>query len=721
MARKKDKKKDSEMGWDAEDADEAKEAEVLKGTQLDEGRVEYHDDDGVIETYDEETGQMEGAIVLKDGNEEGLLAIVKIVEQVKVDQDHDALIENMDFSGKLEVENPSDVDRLWDIDLTLENIESTNLESGEIHIRELGVTDEDRVHSQEFTISGEAKSLLIIKEYINTLPNADDILNINDIDSHLATIQGGVAEKVVDDSDDEVTYDDDDEDYDGAAAEDASMESYGISIDVENTVTFAIAMRSQFENPIKDVKIVKNIPAEFSNTIIKDTTVGMAELEGDQIVWTVDELEPESTALLKFTADILVNTIDPVRTGTIEVMYIASSSFTAMDISKFDAYTRNRFYVDVLERDEEPGVWDCKLVFENSSEFILELFNADVYAPEDESTKLIDIDPNDVPKLPSLAQWHSVGWVYETEDYPEFRKKLEFRVVPDFQTIVDGTINIGDVELSVASMIGDVHYAAVEEPEIPGEIEESLEGEEEATVVIVPTYKEKDVWAILRVQNNGSAPLNDLTVKQQYFTDVFVAPSPEEISLKIDGADVELTEDAISLEENVLSISLLDLRSSDTGEIQPDSMLVFKYPIHCMDPPRDAEFDSEVTYTANTYPLSQELLYTPEVPVIKSSHIRRKFRIGKEVLPIGALGQYQIILSIENVGEMPLQNLTVMDKVPDNFEYGEYSQEPEITDEVGSDTLKWQLEELTEGERLEISYEITGTGEYNPSEAQLAL
>lgn len=734
MARKKKKKSDDEedeMGWDAEDADEALEAEELKGTQLDEGRVDFHDDDGVIETYDEDTGAREGTIILKDGNEEGLLSLVKIIEQVSVDQDHDSKIESMEFNGKLEVENPSTVDRLWDIDLTLENIEQTNLETGEIHVRELGTTEDTNKHTQEFEITGEPKNLLMIKEYINTLPNADDVLNIMDIERDLNTLyeeeEGGadeeedVDEEVDEDVDEDEDYDEDDEeDYDGAEAETVSMESYGISIDKENTVTFAIALLSKFEKPIRDIKIAKNIPSEFSNTMIQDTTVGMAELEGDQIIWTIDELEPDTTALLKFTCEIFVSTIDPVKTGTIVMTYQALSSFTAMDISKFDAYTRNRFYVDILERDAEPGVWDCKLVFENSSEFILELFNADVYTPDDEANKLIDIDPNDVPKLPAGAQWHSVGWVHENDDYPSFRKKLEFRVVPDFQTLVDGTINISDVELAIASITGRVTYALAEGVEEPEPLEEE-ETEEEAVVVRVPTYKERDVFATVTLENNGSAALNELTIKQQFFTEEFSAPATEEITMMIDGAEVELSEEAVSIEENILSVSLSELKDSDAGEIQPDSILKLKYPIHCMNPAQDARFESEVMYTANTYPLSSELEFTPVVPIIEAVHIRRKFRIGKEVIPIGDLGQYQIILTAENVGNMPLQNLTLLDKVPDNFEYGSYSQEPEITDEVGSDTLKWFIEEIAEGERLEISYEITGSGDYNPSDAQLAL
>jgi hypothetical protein len=62
-----------------------------------------------------------------------------------------------------------------------------------------------------------------------------------------------------------------------------------------------------------------------------------------------------------------------------------------------------------------------------------------------------------------------------------------------------------------------------------------------------------------------------------------------------------------------------------------------------------------------------------------------------------------------------------MDKVPDSFEYGSYSQTPEITDEVGSDTLKWTIDKLLAEESIEITYEINGQGEYSPSDAQLGL
>jgi len=713
MARKKKEKK-SGYGFDAEDADEALEAEGLRRTQMDVPEVELMDRDtstSYYETYDEETGKLEGAVYLKDGNRKGLLALVKIIEEVKAEQDHYANLESIAFKGNLNVENPSTQDRLWDIDITLKGIEGTNLKSSAIKIQELGITEDDNVDSREFKIKGEASNNLLVKEFINTLPNADDILNINDMESELIKLQDQSAEA----EELEEEEDEDDEEGDGGV-EASSLESFGISIEKETTVTFAIALRNMFEKSISNVEVVKSITDEFSRPVIQDTSVGVANIEGSQIVWKIDQLEPETTVICKFTCDILVSTIDPIKTGIIEVSYVAASSYSkGLGIDKFDAYTSNRFYLDIIERDEEPGVWDCNLVFENTSEFIVDLFNADVYAPDDEGTKLIDIDPGDVPRLPAGAEWQSTKWVYEFDDYPSFRKLLEFRVVPDFQTQVNGAISISDVELSIASMTGELAYTITEtaEPTIK---------EIEAMLIQVPTFKESDVIAVHKLVNNGSAPLNEIVVQQQFFTEQFQAPNADEIKILWDDSEIEVDSSAVSVEGDVFKIELSDLKDSSTGMFEPESKLEIQYPIHCINPAQDARFEAEVVYLANTYPISSEIEIKPDVPVIEAIHIRRKFRVGKEVVAIGALGNYKIILTLENIGDMALPNLILMDKVPDKFEYGDYEGDtPEITDEVGSDTLKWTIEELTEGERLEFAYQITGKGKYSPSEAQLSF
>ncbi len=711
---KKDKKKvkkPSRMGWDDSEKKEELVADGLKRTDKDEGRVALVDRDTatpVIETYDEDTGQLEGSILLKNGNREGLLALVKIIEDVQVKQDHEANVESFSFGGKISIENPSKTDRLWDIDISLENIGSTNLKSKDISIRELGSEYPDNVDTREFELKKDVQNLFLVKEFISTLSEANQILNINDIERELLNIKeksGKIKKKVVvtippttkeDEDDDGETLED------GGTAIETGLETFGISIDRENTITFAIALRNMFDKPISDIEVIKTIPDDFTNPVVQDTTEGRTEIQGDKIIWKIDKLRPEYTVLLKFTCSITVNDIARRKTGTIDVSYKAASSFAeGLAIDKFEAYTRNKFYIDTLERDEEPNIWDNKLIFDNSSDFIIQLFNADVYSPDEETKKFVDIDPNDVPMLPSGAQWHSVKWQYESSDYPTFRKKLEFRVVPDYQYNVNVTVSISDVILEIASITGEMAYNKVE----------------------TPTYKAQDVIATLKMANNGSAPLNEIAVIQQTFTEEYQPPKVNEIKLTWDGDEVELSSGAVNFEMDVFTISLKDLKGTSTGMLKPDSTLEFQYPIHCVNPVRDSTFGSEILFHANTFPVSNELEFIPKVPVIEALHIRRKFRSSKEVVPIGDLGNYRIILTIENIGESNLHDLVLLDKVPDSFEYtlDNSALKPKITDEVGQDTLKWEIDELEVGDTLEISYEISGTGEYSPSDAQLAL
>ncbi len=640
------------------------------------------------QTYDEDAG----GVKFKDGNEEGLSVIVKISEEVNVEQDHYAKVGSFSFSGSLNVENPSTVDRVWDIDLTLGNIENVDLESENIKIQELGITDADNTDSREFKITGEAQNLLLVKEYINTLPDAGKILNSSDLESDILKL------KEEDDTEDTT-----------------SLESYGISMNQLNNVSFAIAMHSLFEKDINEVSVVKTVPEGFENINTDRPSIGTVDIDGNQITWTIDALEPESTTILTFTADIQIEAKGAVKTGPIEVNYKALSSFTGgLEIEKFDGSTNNKHYVDMIERDEEPGVWDCNLVFENPSEFSIELFNTDVHTPDEPDSKFVSVDEDNPPILPAGAEWYSATWQYESEDYPSFRKELEFRIFSEIQTDVNGSIAISDIELVLASIIGEV---SLEEPEI------TIPTEEEG-VIALPSYKDSDIPITLKYVNDGSAPLDEVKLTQRGFDDKFRPPQPDEVEVLVDGKPIDIDPENIIIDDDSVQVILPNLKDSPQGMLEPDSVVEVKYPIHAENPPEDVEFVTDVVYNGNTFPLGQELEYIPapeEIPVIKIIHVRRKYRLGKEVIPIGELGNYQIKLLYENLGNMPLKDFVLIDKVPDNFEYTKFSKEPEITDNVGTDTLEWPIDLLDEGEIMEISYNISGSGEYRPSDAQVAF
>jgi len=240
MARKKKDKVPSRprepkqsYGWAAEEAAEEKLAEGLKRSDLDSGKVVLIDRDistPVIETYDANTGELEGSILLKDGNREGVTGLVRIIENVDVELDHDSNIESINFKGKLSVENQSKKDRLWDIDLSLKNIESTSLKSKDIKIRELGTDKDTNAYTEDFVIKEEIKNLLLVQEYVNTLPDADNVLNLRDIETNLLkakdkTSKAGAKVKervapVEEEEEEEEEEEDDDTSEDGGTASD---------------------------------------------------------------------------------------------------------------------------------------------------------------------------------------------------------------------------------------------------------------------------------------------------------------------------------------------------------------------------------------------------------------------------------------------------------------------------------------------------------------------
>ena len=144
-------------GWAAEEAAEEKLAEGLKRSDVDSSKVVLVDRDistPVIETYDAETGELEGSILLKDGNREGVTGLVNIIENVDVELDHDSNIESINFKGKLSVENQSKKDRLWDI---YENVKNGKLTW---HVRKKKKYLVRQEHNQNQVMVGPPKKLL---------------------------------------------------------------------------------------------------------------------------------------------------------------------------------------------------------------------------------------------------------------------------------------------------------------------------------------------------------------------------------------------------------------------------------------------------------------------------------------------------------------------------------------------------------------------------------
>ncbi|MHA1763710.1 MAG: hypothetical protein ACTSYC_08125, partial [Promethearchaeota archaeon] len=209
-----------------------------------------------------------------------------------------------------------------------------------------------------------------------------------------------------------------------------------------------------------------------------DKEQGRVELVKNSEIITYIETPGEDVSLL----ENLVLLKNGKRDGLVDLVKIIENVKVSQDHDDNIESIGFSGKLNVENPSKKDRLWDINLVLKNIETTTFSSIEIKIQdLTEDKSTKYAEIGQKSVLLLPSSAQWHSSRWNIESEDYPQFRKSIEFRVLSDFQTSVNSTILIKDVELLLASIKGQLTYD-VAEIELPVEEEEG--------VVKIPTYDE---------------------------------------------------------------------------------------------------------------------------------------------------------------------------------------------------------------------------------------
>ncbi|HME52784.1 MAG TPA: hypothetical protein VKM55_11245 [Candidatus Lokiarchaeia archaeon] len=621
-------------------------------------------------TYDDKTGRKEGEVVLQDGKSDGLLVPIVIQESVQSHFDHTGKeVEDRVLSGDFKIKNPSARDRLWDIEATLKNIDSTDIDDAKVTLQELGQGEEKEIKYNLTAKKEKLPSHLDIKEFISTV-------------------------------------------------NDPQTESYALKLGEDQPIYFKITAKNVSDAQLTSVQVNKAINPGFSNLEILGTSGGEAKKEEDSLTWTLQTIEAGAEAALEFRLTAHIEDMSvKVQSGAIKVNYTASSSLSGVGIEKFTALSNNRFFINFEELEQEPDKFNCQLVFQNSSEFYEHLVNADVYDPEDDTKKFVDINPDEVPELPAGAQWASVIWQYTTPEpqtEPQFRKICDFFVMADNKISTMGIISIDEVEMAVASIDEKLAY----------------------DVKQLPSYRDTTFHVTHKLINTGAAVLNEAAIRE-IIPAHFLPPDPKELKLTLsrDGEDSTLSipGEAITIEpdnqdpetSHTVTMTLKDLIADDeTKGFKPDDMFTLYYPITAVRPDATVVYNPDVLYQANTLPAGKPLeihVFGDAAITIPVMHVRRKYQKGKEIRRGASESTYEIVLFLKNTGQFNLENIKVEDMVPENFEYSDASIEPSVKHVEGEDILTWTVDILEPGQDWTVEFKINGSDEYSPKEAQFSM
>lgn len=607
-----------------------------------------------------EEAPMTGVKIKTEGLESNF--IIQQIEQAEFKLDHDGKIKKSKITGKLTLQNAGSQDRIWDINLELEKIKNTSIKEKSIHINEINPGD---TWDQKYEVKKVQKSPINFKETIDTfISNSEEIHTL-------------------------IPYQ-------------------------ETVVEFTFSLENPASEDIMNLKMEKEIPKPFSDLRVVDEIPSKTELkfEDQTLIWNILTLKANQTLILKIRGKILPDNLKNIKTAPIKISFTKDadlySDITFEDVSSI---SKNMYYIEKDEQEQQPNNWSCRFIFENKSEFPFLLESAEIFSGEiSSSQKEVVLRAIDEVIQPSDEEWRSQDWYVVSEEVPTFGKAVKFKIIPSTTKSLTVNLEIEEIEL----------------PILWAEVKKTYSQSE------VASYVESSLEVTTSISNQGDAEINELSIKD-FIPENFIPPALNDLKFFLDGKPitkekhklepilVRVPDSGDPAEPHQLHIQLRNL-NENLGPIKKGSNLGLKYPIKAIKPPPGKEYNFPISVAANTVPAGPSLEINPDMvenSEIKVTHRRRKLTVGKSVFPGDAPGEYDILILFKNRGNIPIENAVITDLVPTNFKLLE-SNPDASTSEIDEKTLvEWKFDVIEAGKKLEISYKLKGTGDYKGSDAEI--
>ena len=368
------------LGEDTEVVEEAEETEDVEEPQAEE------------ETEEEESihagAEIRTLDVVDQIPGDKLEGSLHEVESSTQTVDGDVVEQNV--SGLLTINNPSEKDRLWDIDIFLNKLKATDVDNGHMPLQEL---DAGNDHTMDYSVSGPV--MLSVRERFDTKPDRNQ-----------------------------------------------EMSTSAVCADEAQSITLELEVENVGPVDLNDVVVTREIPSQMTVTSEGENY----SVSKKSLSWTVATLSPGGKRTLPLTADLVTDVIDEVSAGKTSATYTADATLSGMSIVELDAFCRGFSYMDVDE-DERPDNWRCQAVFENRSSFAVDLVKLQVKQAGSDSL-LFDITDVEKDVHPD-GRWESDVVVVPATEEPNFNQELGFTVIPRVTHSTEGSIDLEEYVIKV--------------------------------------------------------------------------------------------------------------------------------------------------------------------------------------------------------------------------------------------------------------------------------
>ena len=325
-----------------------------------------------------------------------LVATLEESESVTLTADGDVVKQSV--KGQLTLKNPSDSDRLWDIDVILNDGEHSDIE-GDLPYSEL-----EPGADQTVDYSVEGPRMLCLRERIDTWTARDKERSLS-------------------------------------IERSADAQDIGLELEVENL------------SPVQlnDVVVTRTFPVQIQ--VIEGTDY---ERQGDTITWAVGRLASGESRTLTIPAAVTAEAIEAIDAGSASATYTAEATLSGMNFGEVDAHCRGFSYM-VVDEDERPDNYRCQAVFENRSSFTVDLTKLTVTqtGTDDHLFEVEDVEEDVLPD----GRWESEVKVVHSLDKPTFSQELLYTVLPRVSQSTEGTVTLQSQNIEVLEAEIDKSYS----------------------------------------------------------------------------------------------------------------------------------------------------------------------------------------------------------------------------------------------------------------------
>ncbi len=489
--------------------------------------------------------------------------------------------------------------------------------------------------------------------------------------------------------------------------EKATVINWALVLNHRMPVSFTLSLENPTSKPITKINLVKHLPEIFGEPIIDPPSQGDIKFDttSRNIIWNDFSLAPGGAQSLIIRVGFEPDQIDPVPSGNIDVNYVVPELIRTKLVGTTVSQSDSMFAIDQGESLEEPGEWDCTAEFQNNSDFLMELRKAQVQRVLEGGRKELVVQESPNLKLAPNNSWKK-DFKVKSGVVPKFSNVHEFIVVPVITT----------------KIVGHIFYEAGALPVA------AIKGEKIIDPPAVSAYTKTSMNINLVVENIGSATLNEAV-----FRDIIPADfKPPELSEVIVSLGEEELRSGITREldpndnnpevQHALLVKVENL--STAGGLRQGDQLLVKYPLTAFDPKPKVEYSCPLDITANVAPPGPPVKTSPISAQVEVKYVRRRIRAIKGQQPGEEPGEYIIPIVFENKGEVLIENITLKDIIPLNFNLLDWNPKefkPEIQQIAKGTQLIWKIAQADAGEKIEFNYTIKGTGEYEREELEVIV